>query len=163
MQAMVLPLVQGFSDLVSERLWATHSHRKRCMSLRHRLSITRHSRLFTSRQHLRSTLGRCTMGIRTIKAIAANGLCRFARGWMRKWRSLGRGETVLGPFLSPARPRLYFQAQSFDEEQLPVAASLRVEDSAPPTAPHSPSLSASSRSPGPPKCRGFLLKNPGFY
>jgi hypothetical protein len=42
------------------------------MSLRHRLSITRHRRLFTSRQHLQYTLGRCTMGIRTIEAIATN-------------------------------------------------------------------------------------------
>ena len=71
MQAMVLPLVRGSSDLVSEPLWATHSHRKRCMSLRRRLSITRHLLLSMSRQHLFMWHQSTTSGI-PIEAIAAN-------------------------------------------------------------------------------------------
>ena len=50
MQAMVPPLVQGCWGLASEPWSAVRSHRKRCMSLRRRRSITRRLHLFTSRR-----------------------------------------------------------------------------------------------------------------
>ena len=46
MLGMVLPLEQGYWDSVLELWLAARLHRKRCMSPRHRLSITRHLLLF---------------------------------------------------------------------------------------------------------------------
>jgi hypothetical protein len=66
-----LPLVPGSSDLVSEPLWATRSHRKRCMSLRRRPSITLRLLLSMSRQRRFMWAQRTTSGI-PIEAIAAN-------------------------------------------------------------------------------------------
>ena len=66
-----LLLVPGSSDLVSEPLWATHSDRKQCMSLRRRPSITRHLLLSMSRQR-RFMWDQCTTSGIPIEAIAAN-------------------------------------------------------------------------------------------
>ncbi len=73
MLGMVLPLVQGYWDSVLELWLAARLHRKRFMSRRHRLFITRHLLLFMSRQRPYMS-GRCTMAIRTIEATAVNDL-----------------------------------------------------------------------------------------
>ena len=73
MQATALPLVQVSSDLVSAPLWATHSHRKRYMSLRLRRSITRHLLLYISRPRRFMWAQSTTSGIPT-ETIAANKL-----------------------------------------------------------------------------------------
>ena len=94
MQAMVLPLVQGCSDLASEPLSAARSRRNRCMSLRHRRFITRHLHRFTSGRpftsHL-STLGRGITGVR-IEVIDASDLQPLVGVSMRNpASSRGRG------------------------------------------------------------------------
>ena len=60
----------GLSDLVSAPLWATHSHRKRYMSLRLRRSITRHLLLYMSRPRRFMWARSTTSGI-PIETIAA--------------------------------------------------------------------------------------------
>jgi hypothetical protein len=58
-------------------LWETHSHRKRCMSLRRRPSITRHLLLSMSRQRRLFMWAQSTTSGIPIEAIAANAKLRF--------------------------------------------------------------------------------------
>ena len=72
---MVQPWGPGSSDLASELLWAARSLRRRCMSHRHRPSITRHLLLWFMSLHRRRCMsGRCSRA-RHIEVIAANAWC----------------------------------------------------------------------------------------